>query len=123
MHILNINELQHQELKAKSSGEKLSFSALISPTFGFKDLFIHHEILPPGRKSSSPHSHTKKEEMAFIITGNPTVHIGNDSHKLKPGDLIGFKPLTEAHYFENLTTTEVELIIISSNPFDDVINY
>lgn len=62
-------------------------------------------------KSSSLHFHTKKEEMIFVLVGKPTVHIGNMSAQLNPRDFIGFKPGTDAYYLENLTDSEVHLLI------------
>lgn len=123
MFVTNIKDLEHKELASKSSGEKFSLSAVLSSIYEFQNLFIHHEILLPGRKSSSSHSHTKKEEMGFVLTGNPMVYVGNKSVQLKPGDFIGFRPLTEAHYFENLTDSEVHLLMICSNPSNDTVNY
>jgi uncharacterized cupin superfamily protein len=113
IEILNVKNLEHTELTSKITGEKFSLSAVISSIYNFKDLFIDHEILLPGRKSSSPHLHTKKEEMIFVLTGKPTVYVGNRSMQLNPGDFIGFKPATDAHYLENLTNSEVHILMIS----------
>lgn len=124
IEILNIKNLKHKELTSKNTGEKFSLSAVISSIYSFKDFFIDHEILPPGRKSSSPHFHTKKEEMVFVLAGKPTVYIGNRSAQLNPGDFIGFKPaIYDAHYLENLTDSEVHILMISSNNSEDEINY
>jgi len=123
IEILNTRDLKHKELTSKTTGEKFSLSAVISSIYNFKDFFIDHEILLPGRKSSSPHFHTKKEEMIFVLVGKPTVYIGNRSAQLNPGDFIGFEPATDAHYLENLTDSEVHLLMISSNNTGDEVNY
>lgn len=121
--ILNIKNLKHTELTSKTTGEKFSLSAILSSIYNFKDFFIAHEILLPGRKSSSPHFHTKKEEMIFVLSGRPTAYIGNKSSQLNPGDFIGFKLAIDTHYLENLTDSEVHFLIISSNHSGDEIIY
>lgn len=121
--IVNIKNIEHRDLKSKTTGEQFSQSAVLSSLFDLKDLFVHHEILSPGIKSSSAHSHTKREEMALVLIGNPTIHVGNQSAQLKPGDVIGLKPLSEAYYFENLTDYEVQILMMCSNPSDDMVMY
>lgn len=119
----NVNDLKHEELASKRTNEKLALSAVISSSFNFKELFVVHEILPPGRKDSSPHSHNKKEEMLFILEGKPILHLGNESIELAPGDYIGLPPSTEPHYLENLSAYPVKFLKICSNPKDDAVNY
>ena len=123
LKILNIKNLEHEELKSKTTGEKYSLSVGLSSIYEFKDLFIHHEIILPGRKASASHFHTKKEEMIFVLAGNPTIHEGDKIKRLGPGDFIGVKPLSEAYYLENLTDFEVRVLMICSNPDEDVVCY
>lgn len=122
--IQNINQLERRELSSKSTGEQFSLSAILTSIYNFKNIFISSEIIPPGRKNSSPHFHTIKEELAFVIEGNPTVHIGNNSYQLKPGEFVGFPvDLHEGHYFENLTKQPCHILLISSTPVADEIHY
>lgn len=122
--IKNINELERRELSSKSTGEKFSLSVILTSIYNFEKIFISSEIIPPGRKSSSPHFHSTKEELAYVIKGNPTVYIGENSYQLKPGEFVGFPvDLHEKHYFENLTNQECHILLISSNPVNEEINY
>lgn len=121
--IKNISTLEHRELIAKGSGEKLSLSAVLSSIDNFKDIFVTHEILLPGRKDSSPHYHYKKEEMIFVLYGSPTLYIGDKKVELNVGDFIGIAPSQEPHYLENATNSEARFLKICSNPKDDKVNY
>ncbi len=86
----------------------------------FKNLFVHHEVLAPEFRASRPHFHTMNEEMVFILAGNPTAYINNQTTQLKPGDFIRFIPEANAKYFiKNNTTEEVRFLIICSNPEKD----
>lgn len=124
MNIINLQDITHRQLKSKQTGELYSQSAVITDHFGFKDIFVHHEILLPGIKSSHPHYHTQSEELIFIIDGKPTAIYGDDIVQLKPGDFIGFKPgISEYHVLENNTDTKVTVLVISSKPEIDEVKY
>lgn len=124
MKFYNVNALPHQELRSPVTGETFSKSAVLSELFAYRDIFVHHEILPPGRRSSSPHCHTLREEMVFVLKGCPTAHLGDQAFELQPGDFIGFKPgLTPLHFIENTTSEEVCLLVLCSNPENDPVVY
>lgn len=124
MDILNLQELNHSELKSKKTGEVYSQSAVITDHFGFTNLFVHHEILLPGIRSSSPHYHTNSEELIFVLEGNPTARYGNDIVQLKPGDFVGFKPgVPEYHVLENRSEEIVVLLVMNSNHKIDQVKY
>lgn len=121
MDVFNISDLEHQQLSS-SSGEIFSKSAILSELFSYRKIFIHHEILSPGKRASSPHRHTAQEEMIFVLEGFPTAHLGNQAEQLKPGDMIGFKPGSkELHYIENTTDRDVRFLVICSKETDEVI--
>jgi uncharacterized cupin superfamily protein len=119
----NIKRLVHEQLTVNSTAEKLSLSIVLSSIFGFRNIFVVHEVLKPGCRDSLPHSHSKKEEMIFILEGQPTLHIGDQTRELVPGDFVGLQPNTELHYLENLTETSASFLKICSNPMDDKINF
>jgi uncharacterized cupin superfamily protein len=108
----NILHTNHTQLSSKNK-EPYSKSAVLSELFGFQDLFVHHEILEPGKRASAPHRHTLREEMVFVLEGNPTAQVGDQTLQLKPGDFIGFPPSFEAlHFIENRTGKECRFLVI-----------
>lgn len=118
--IFNVNKLEHQRLVSLIDGESFSNSLVLTDLLKFKNLFVHHEILLPGLRASSPHFHTLKEEMILILTGYPTAHIGNRIVQLKPGDFIGFTPDSKkTHFIKNDTMEEIRFLVICSNPEKD----
>src|SRR3990167_4892173 len=121
MKIISLNSLPHHELVSSKTGESYSKSAVLTELFGFQDIFVHHEILQPGRKSSALHHHTLHEEMVIVLNGSPICHLGDQKIQMKSGDVIGFKPSsTESHCIENRSDNEVvHLLVICSNPKDD----
>lgn len=53
-------------------------------------LGIHHERLPPGRRTSYPHAESDEEEFIYVLEGFPEVWINGYLWKLEPGDSVGF---------------------------------
>lgn len=116
---INLSELDHRKLFSKNN-EELSSTAVLSDVLGFKDIFVHHEIIPPGKRTSLPHYHTKKEEMIIVLKGTPTVMSGGLATELKPGDFIGFLPNSKIpHFIKNDSNQIAEVLVITSNPEDD----
>jgi uncharacterized cupin superfamily protein len=95
------------------SEEKLAISASFSIVFGLRRLGIHHERLPPGRRTSWPHAEADEEEFAFVLEGEPDLWLDGTLRRLSPGVGIGFQPGTGlAHTFINNTDKDVRLLVV-----------
>ncbi|MBY0371720.1 cupin domain-containing protein [bacterium] len=94
-------------------------------TFGLKRLGIHHEVLPPGRRTSWPHAEKTEEEFVYVIEGTPDAWINGTIYRLQPGDAVGFPPGTGiAHTFINNTESDIRLMVVGdANRPDNQINY
>ena len=68
----------------------MSIGAPFARHFGLERLGIHHERLPPGRRTSYPHAESAEEEFVYVIEGTPDVWLDGRLHRLKPGDAVGF---------------------------------
>ncbi len=95
------------------SDELLSIGSPFSRVFKFEKLGIHHEEVPPGRRTSFPHAESAEEEFIFVIEGTPDAWIDGYLHRLGPGDGVGFLPGTGiAHTFINNTDKIVRLLVV-----------
>ena len=95
------------------SDELLSIGAPLGRLLGLMRIGIHHERLPPGRRTSYPHAESAEEEFAFVLEGHPDVWIDGTLHRLEPGDAVGFPAGTGiCHTFLNNTDSEVRLMVI-----------
>jgi uncharacterized cupin superfamily protein len=95
------------------SEEKHSLCATFSEAFGLRRLGIHHERLPPGRRTSWPHAEADEEEFVFVLEGEPDVWLDGVLRRLSPGDGVGFPAGTGlAHTFINNTATDVRLLVV-----------
>ncbi len=80
---------------------------------GLTKLGIHHELLPPGRRTSFPHAESAAEEFVYVIEGMPDAWIDGELVRLAPGDGVGFPAGTGiAHSFLNNTDQTVRLLVV-----------
>jgi uncharacterized cupin superfamily protein len=99
--------------------ELMSIGAPFGRHFGLKRLGIHHERLPPGRRTSFPHAESAEEEFVYVIEGTPDVWLDGRLHRLRPGDGVGFPAGTGlSHIFFKKTESEVRLLVVGerANP-------
>jgi uncharacterized cupin superfamily protein/uncharacterized protein YciI len=104
----------------QGSSELLSIGSPFGKTFGLKRVAIHHEVLPPGRRTSWPHAESTEDEFIYVIEGTPDVWIDGQTHSLRPGDGVGFPAGTGiSHTFLNNTESEVRLLVVGDTNRDD----
>jgi uncharacterized cupin superfamily protein len=59
--------------------------------FGLTSFGVNLTELEPGAVSALFHHHTKQDEFVYVVSGTPTLVLGNEELVLKPGDCCGFK--------------------------------
>ncbi len=95
------------------STELHSIGSPLAKTLGLKRMGIHHELLPPGRRTSFPHAEQDEEELIYVIEGTPEVWIDGKIYPLKPGDAVGFPCGTGAnHTFINNSDKDARLLVV-----------
>jgi len=105
--------------------ELMSIGAPLGRLFGLTRIGIHHERLPPGRRTSFPHAERTEEEFVYVLEGAPDAWIDGHLHPLKPGDAVGFPAGTGiAHTFINNSDAEVRLLVFGEKrPADNTFFY
>ena len=112
--IVRWREVQEpDDCRYAGSDELLAIRAPLGAATGLAALGVHHELLPPGRRTSWPHAERDLDEFVFILEGRPQVWIDGETHDLVPGDGVGFPKGTGiAHTFLNNTDADVRLLVI-----------
>ena len=91
MGVIDSRVMNIEDLKLEHSTNGNSFesqSARIGPLLGAKDLGYSYDLVPPGKRSCPFHSHRGEEEMFFIVRGTGTLRYGNETRKIRAGDVI-----------------------------------
>ncbi|MBZ6077150.1 cupin domain-containing protein [Microvirga puerhi] len=112
--IRNYSDIQNDDgVRFQGTDELRSIGSPFSPALGLTRLGIHHELLPPGRRTSLPHAESAEEEFVYVLEGTPDVWIDGDLFRLAPGDGVGFPAGTGiAHSFLNNTDKPVRLLVV-----------
>jgi uncharacterized cupin superfamily protein/ribosomal protein S18 acetylase RimI-like enzyme len=123
MKIVSKEQFNHKKLTSQKTGEVYSLSEVVSQLLGSKQLFVHHDIIEPGNKSSGPHRHTIIEEVIYVTKGSVTVIEGKNEMVASEGALILFDPNDkETHFLINQTDQNIETMTFSiSSDFDSVV--
>jgi len=104
----------------RGTKELRSINSPFSEALGLTKLGIHHELLPPGRRTSYPHAESSEEEFVYVIEGAPDVWIDGELFRLAPGDAVGFPAGTGiAHSFLNNTDEPVRLLVVGEANKDE----
>jgi uncharacterized cupin superfamily protein len=97
--------------------ELMSIGAPLAQHFDLTRLGIHHERLPPGRRTSYPHAESAEQEFVYVIEGEPDVWLDGRLWRLRPGEAVGFPAGTGVcHSFLNNTDAEVRLLVVGERP-------
>jgi uncharacterized cupin superfamily protein len=119
--IRNERELRSDDdVLLRGTNERRSIGSPFSKALGLTKLGIHHELLPPGRRTSLPHAESAEEEFVYVIEGTPDVWIDGELFRLAPGDGVGFPAGTGiAHSFLNNTDAPVRLLVVGEANKDE----
>ena len=90
--------------------------ARVGKLLGAKDLGYSYDVVPPGKRACPFHSHRGEEEMFFILRGTGTLRYGDETRKIRAGDVICCPtggPET-AHQIVNDSDAELAYLSIST---------
>lgn len=118
--------------QAKKTGYPAPFSELVAGRtkrrigehFGFTHYGVNITQLAPGSASALPHSHSREDELVFIIAGHPTLVIDDREFALQPGDCCGFSAGTgQAHHLVNRSQGLVTYLEMGNRHAEDQVDY
>ena len=90
---------------------------------GLKNIGIHLMTIAPGDQSTEFHSHKYEDEAIYVLSGHGTEIIGNDAHKIGPGDFIGLPGGGPAHETVNDGSEPLVCLVIGQRLPQDVVDY
>lgn len=102
------------------SDELMSIGSPFGRAFELTRLGIHHELVPPGRRTSYPHAEKTEEEFVYVIEGQLDAWIDGHLHPLTEGDAVGFPAGTGiSHTFINNSTRPARLLVVGERTRSD----
>ncbi|MGD8690691.1 MAG: cupin domain-containing protein [Gammaproteobacteria bacterium] len=90
---------------------------------GLKNLGIHVITVDPGHCSTEFHAHHYEEEAVYVLSGHGTATIGEETHRIGPGDFMGFPANGVAHDMVNDGDEPLVCLVIGQRLAQDVGDY
>lgn len=90
---------------------------------GLTGLGFHIIEIAPGRESTETHVHYYEDECVYILEGEAEATIGNERHRVKAGDFIGYRAGGEAHQLKNIGSGALKCIVAGQRLDHDVSDY
>lgn len=82
------------------------------------------EELPPGKQTAPFHYHIHEEEHVYVLEGTPTLRLGAEKHRMKPGDYACFPASQKAgHCLINESDQPCRYVIVGENNPNEVSVY
>lgn len=114
--------IREEEPGYRESGPNLSL--WISEAGGLTQFGALVQIMPPGSRSSEKHWHDAEDEMVYVLEGAVTLHEGDHTTLLRPGDAATFKAgAPVGHCLENRSAQPVRCLIVGTRAPVDRITY
>jgi len=121
--VVNVNDLELQHFE---KGEAFACDGVrLGPIVGAKDLGYSYDVVQPGKRACPFHSHRAEEEMFFVIRGTGLLRYGNETRKIRAGDVICCPtggPET-AHQIVNDSDAELAYLSVSTMMPAEVCEY
>ncbi|MCY3885565.1 MAG: cupin domain-containing protein [Gammaproteobacteria bacterium] len=95
----------------------------LGEVFGLSNFGVNFTRLPPGSMSALMHSHSRQDELVYVLEGQPTLVKETVEIDLKPGMCCGFPADGEAHHLVNRTEQVVVILEIGDRARGDEVRY
>lgn len=90
---------------------------------GLTGLGVHLIEVQPGDETTEHHVHHHEDECVYVLEGQATAHIGDQTHAIGPGDFIGYRAGGQAHSIVNTGDTVLRCLVIGQRLAQDVGDY
>ncbi|MDE2789864.1 MAG: cupin domain-containing protein [Paracoccaceae bacterium] len=91
--------------------------------FGLKNFGVNLTTISPGGETALMHSHSKQDELVFVVQGKPTLVTESGETELEPGMCAGFRTGDEAHHVVNRTEQDAVILEIGDRTTGDEVRY
>src|SRR5512147_574948 len=91
--------------------------------FGITNFGVNLTRLLPGAVSALHHSHSRQDELVYVLEGSPTLVTDVGETLLRPGMVAGFAAGGTAHHLENRTTGDCVILEVGDRTEGDEVTY
>jgi uncharacterized cupin superfamily protein len=97
----------------------------IGSAIGAEKLGCQLHIVPAGKKAFPRHAHHVNEEMFFVLSGEGTYRLGEETYPIRTGDLMSAPAgdVSTAHQIVNTGSTELRYLGFSTRLDPEIVEY
>lgn len=95
----------------------------IGDAAGLQHLGVHLITVQPGQRSTEYHFHHYEEECVYVLSGRGSAVIGEQTHKVGPGDFMGHPRDNVAHEMINDGSEPLVCLVIGQRLPQDITDY
>jgi uncharacterized cupin superfamily protein len=90
---------------------------------GLRGIGFHIIEVRPGCESTELHVHYHEDECVYVLEGEATATIGENTYTVRAGDFIGYRAGGEAHKLENNSDRLLKCIVVGQRLDHDAADY
>jgi len=90
---------------------------------GLKNIGVHLIYVEPGKDTTEYHKHYYEEECIYVLAGEGTLEIGDESYLFEKGDFATFPADTAAHSLKNTGAETLVCLVMGQRLEQDVADY
>ena len=91
--------------------------------FNLKNFGVNLTELKPDAVTALHHRHALQDELVYIVSGHPTLHVDGRKQQLWPGMVAGFSAGGVAHHIANETAENCLILEVGDRSANDVVSY
>ncbi len=111
-------------IKVEGPGNFETFRKPMTPTSDTCNLGCSRYRVEPGKTALPFHHHSGNDEAIFMLSGEVSLRLGEDTHTLKAGDYVTFPANSGiAHQVRNVSDNAAEFLCISTMEKTDIVFY
>jgi len=119
--VINLDEVP---LADRGNGKQFAVKwGRVGPLVGLNGLGCAVHVVPPGKKAFPFHRHHVMDELFFIVSGTGEYRFGDETHRVRAGDIIAAPAGTQAHQLINTGGEDLRYLGISTMGGVDLVDY
>jgi len=95
----------------------------VGQLLGLEGLGCAVHVVPPGKMAFPFHRHHVLDELFFIVAGSGEYRFGDETHKLRAGDIVSAPAGTKPHQIVNTGSEDLRYLGISTMSPVEVVDY
>ena len=123
-HVINLADVPLDQVNAPEGSVFGGARRRAGAHIGAQKLGYSFFYVPPGKAAFPFHTHTRNEEMIYVIEGEGVLRFDNEQHAVTPGTIVACPVGAQyPHQLINTGPKELRYLVVSTMDFPDICEY